>query len=299
MPHHVIQRQTFDTLLSEGLDHQVHYQKLKYLIEIDIQRLLVRILDECFPEDHLVKINQLEVDLGFIPFDNLEQELPKRLEAALQDALSPYLRPHIFRDSTQSANADHQIAKALSLFLARGLFPWWIGDQFKHQRNQHYRTAILSEGAGTAEILAQLQHSPAAQKRLVHQFEEMATILTIRSVEPVHADFIEQYARDLLTFQLEEQIVPASFSEFKKMRWELILMYLFVERGSVFNNKVFIKSTLLQLAARYNMDYQALLSILIEKRHRQSPGHKYRSNFPTLLLVLAEESWKMKPTQLT
>ncbi|MEO1414445.1 MAG: contractile injection system tape measure protein [Bacteroidota bacterium] len=297
MPHHVIQRQTFDTLLDEGLDHHMHYRKLKQLIEVDIQRILRQVLDTYFPADHRVQIDKLELDLGFLSYDNFEHELPKRLEAELTEALLPYLRPQIFDSHYEAANEGLQKAKALAIFLQSGLFPWWIGNQFKHQRNQHFQATFSASHAASEEIIRQLRQSASSRKRLVHQFDEIATRLTIRKVEPLDAPFIEQYAKDLLTIQLESKIVPVSFSAFKKLRWELILTYLFLERGNVFNNISFVKSTLLQLAGRYNTDYDSLLGFLLQKLHFQRPSHRFRSNFPSILLHLGEEIWGLTEGQ--
>ncbi|MEL6698597.1 MAG: contractile injection system tape measure protein [Bacteroidota bacterium] len=297
MPHHLIQRQTFDTLLDEGLDHHAHYRKLKQLIEIDIQRMLRQVLDTHFPADYRVQIDKLELDLGFLSYDNFEHELPKRLKAELTEALLPYLSSQTTDHQGQTVNEGLQKAKALAIFLQRGLFPWWIDDQFKHQRNQHFYAILSSSNDASHEIIHQLRQSASARKRLVHQFEERATLLTIRKVEPAHAPFIEQYAKDLLTFQLESQIVPVTFSVFKKLRWELVLSYLFLERGSVFNDISFVKSTLLQLAARYNTAYTSLLSFLLQKLNIQKPTHKFRSNFPNILLQLGEDVWGLTEAQ--
>ena len=297
MPHHVIQRQTFDTLLDEGLDHHAHYRKLKQLIEVDIQRMLRQVLDTHFPADYRVKIDKLELDLGFLSYDNFEHELPKRLQAELTEALLPYLSSQTTDHQDQTVNEGLQKAKALAMFLQRGLFPWWIDDQFKHQRNQHFYAILSASDDRSHEIIHQLRQSASARKRLVHQFEERATLLTIRKVEPAHAPFIEQYAKDLLTVQLESQIVPVSFSIFKKLRWELILTSLFLELESVFNEISFVKSTLLQLSARYNIAYTSLLSFLLQKLHVHKPTHTFRSDFPNILLQLGEDVWGFTEAQ--
>ena len=57
-----------------------------------LQEVLGRVMDELSPAGASHRLDRLEIELGEIPADRLERELPQRLERALREALPPLLR---------------------------------------------------------------------------------------------------------------------------------------------------------------------------------------------------------------
>jgi len=85
----------------------------------------------------------------------------------------------------------------------------------------------------------------------------------IKLAEPANATFILDQSRR--TVKIRESIPDLQIPEknLKAKSWEFILTYLFEDKGSQFNRKQFLRSTLDQFAAHYNLRYSSLLKYFI------------------------------------
>ena len=91
------------------------------------------------------------------------------------------------------------------------------------------------------------------------QIQEIVALL-----EPSNAPFIYQYANHLQEMRGEGSLkVSGSLLDLKKLKWEFILKALLADRGSLFNLKSFVKSTLSSLAVQFNIDFQTIVKFSI------------------------------------
>lgn len=91
--------------------------------------------------------------------------------------------------------------------------------------------------------------------------ENLLTI--VRLAEPANASFILDQSRRIVKIQESIPDLQIPKAELKVKSWEFILTYLFEDKGSQFNRKQFLRSTLEQFAAHYNLKYTSLLRYLI------------------------------------
>lgn len=85
----------------------------------------------------------------------------------------------------------------------------------------------------------------------------------VQRTEPSHAAFIIDHSTRLSQIKksIPDMQVPAA--DLRAKSWEFILTYLFEDKGSRFNRKQFLKSTLEQFAAHFNLNYTDLLNYFI------------------------------------
>ncbi|MCI4668286.1 MAG: contractile injection system tape measure protein [Bacteroidia bacterium] len=291
---HFIKRLKFDSKLEDGLDQQEFYLRLKILLDRKLNKILDEVLEAYAPASHHL-IDRIELDLKHINWDKFEEEFPAKLENELREQLSRLIPTAVQNQAprlSQKKGKKWPELRAILAFLQKGYFPWWVPKETWLEKSQVYEKLIQKKDSQTNSIIKQLRNSRSSQKRLVYQFEELSTLLTIRELEPENALFIEDYAADLLESHRIQPIVSTGFKEFKRVRWEIILNFLLAERGSFFNDKVFVKSTLTQLASRYNSTYTKVLDFLAVKLNDIAPHLKYRSNFSGILNFLVQDEWK-------
>lgn len=152
----------------------------------------------------------------------------------------------------------------LSLYLLSGSFT--PGATFIER---HYLIAVFLDLMATVpslmkELLLNMGEQAIVKKRLAHEFNDEVMKEAIRLIEPAGADFIINYSEVTLKIQEEKSIVKTEASVFKNVLWEFILTFLFSERGSVFNKKMFLESNVRQLARHYNIEFNILLSFLAQ-----------------------------------
>ncbi len=96
----------------------------------------------------------------------------------------------------------------------------------------------------------------------------------IALTEPADYNEIIEFNYELTTMQQTESLVRTGHSEFKRNLWFWIFNSLYSNAGSVFNRVEMMKSTLLQMAKNYNVEFSEILAALdkIVSDVAKSPG---------------------------
>jgi len=122
------------------------------------------------------------------------------------------------------------------------------------------------------------------RENIINRFSEEKIHTLIKIIEPENSEFIIRYSETLETNAKSPKTEITDIVQFKKIKWNLILTYLLVDKGSIFNNKEFLKYTIKKLSAHYNVKYTELINLLIKTIKE---GKKIRHN--NLLILLLEE----------
>ena len=177
----------------------------------------------------------------------------------------------------------------LEHFLLHGSLPWWrsgagfsadeIVDRLYRQNPEALR--LLITRLGRYEYI---------RRRLVFQLHTPGIQQIIEVLEPVEAAFIFGYHQQLVKIQAEEQVLQTETAVFEKEAWFFILTYLLDDRGSEFNRKSFVKSTLQKMAANFNVDYTGLLQLFYEAFRQLDRDESVISSLESVIHELAIEA---------
>jgi hypothetical protein len=111
----------------------------------------------------------------------------------------------------------------------------------------------------------------------------------VQILEPDEATFIFVYHADIIHVQETHPFYRQDIKEFEKNIWIFIFTYLLVDRGSNFNRKIFVRSTLTQMARQYNMEYGALITLLFRALEATNPALVRRSALSAIIQILFHE----------
>jgi hypothetical protein len=256
--------------------------KLKKIIEEECKRV-----DS--PDLHYA-VDLLDLDLGDIAEDELEQELPQKLAEALRKSLAGELENirnrsgangHVYRRTESTLRLLHH-------FLITGELPWNT-DAARGTASDWLDELIKSEPSELIRLLRRTAKHETIT-RLVQQFSDAQLAQLITVLEPSEARFILRYAANLQTVQQQQLPVNDSSAAFREVRWRVIFNYLLVERGSLFNRRMFVKSTIAQLAAHYNISYSELIRRLAIAARAATQQSGVFASLPKLLLELEFEN---------
>lgn len=118
-----------------------------------------RVCTELSGDEAVVRIDRLELDLGTVAADDLEDAFVARLELALRAALAKALR---------RTAGDQRVRASLELletFALTGSLPWWA----PHDREvvaHHFARAAVEAGADLKAFLRRIAHDPGALDRI-------------------------------------------------------------------------------------------------------------------------------------
>lgn len=256
--------------------------KLSRLYHQQIHGTLQDFFHKTLPEDLLIRKDSLLVDLGSMRYEQLESELPRRLQQALEELFAPLLSTEstalqLSGQGFESLSPEAGEQALLEFYLVNGTFPWQAavrhGLTWKvilsglYQRDRNHLGLLLQRLGRQVEV----------RKRLAFQSAEEDMEKVIIAIIPVEAPVILSYKKKITEVQQDKQLIKTGAGDFASAVSFFILNYLLEEQGSLFSQKMFIKSVLSQMAAHYNVSYLSVLAVLHESlivtRHQAATTH--------------------------
>jgi len=177
----------------------------------------------------------------------------------------------------------------LSAFLEQGVLPWSAGEIGAGGIDAIVAALIEDVPAELLALVRRLGQREAVRLRLASQLQDRAIERLVALLEPRHARIVLSHVSEIRRIQRRVAPVPAGGRAFRAAVWQFVLTYLLVERGSQFNRREFIKSTLAQMAARYRLSYAELLLRLVAAVRETSAKTAEVDPLGQLLLSLSDE----------
>jgi hypothetical protein len=221
------------------------------------------ILDKLCPPDQTLCIDQLQVDLGAVDYSDLEYELSAQFTKLLSEQLTALVSNRQFTSNIVFETGASTAARLrrLEFFLLNGYMPW-NHTAGEGSYNTMLRVQLQTDRNDTILLIRRLgRDEEAVRKRIAWQTEEPIMHKLVERLEPLHHKEIISFTNELQVLQRQKNLVTASQPAFKKDVWHWVLNYLLYEKSTLFNKLAFVKSSLQQMAAHYNMRYEELLSI--------------------------------------
>lgn len=271
---HSVGRLIWDTSFDDRQSAYQLQEDLSHWSKTALNPILEQAFHEHCPPGQIWRIDQLELDLGEIAFDELPTELPKRLRARLEEQLNRLLldaepqpeptdRPVLktgLPNNSQIVSHVHTLIDYVDCFLRTGTVPWWYSG---NQDN----AAILQQQLQNAPqqiaaIIRKAGQSETVRQRIVWQYQPVVLKKIVHVLETHHHDYIVAFSDQLIGLQAKTQQPRSDRLQFERQSWLWILTHLLVDRGSLFNTVFFVESTLKRMAASYQLDYLTLLQQL-------------------------------------
>lgn len=223
---HLIRQQylhvTVDGSEADGLALQA---RLSELCRHWLMPALEQTLDRHAPADGHLVIGHLEIDVGALPLDRLEQDLAGTVALALDKALLEQGSPdNVLRQTNQQA-----VTEAFLYFLKTGRLPW----SFRLPPGQDLEQALLEDwqslpaaplaSAGWRQVLA----LDLARQRLVSQFSADFLRAFLHRLSPADSQTGIRVLEKLLGPDTAPSRLPASQVKlFEKRLWAAALRHL-------------------------------------------------------------------------
>ncbi|TWF31839.1 hypothetical protein FHW36_11728 [Chitinophaga polysaccharea] len=278
MEEHIIRRYSFDITYDSRPRAFALQDKVSMLFRQSISTGMDALLQQLIPADMMASIDELVLDIGHIPFNELEAELPARILSALRQALSDLLHhnhagtQHSINGEITIRKGDERLLELLTFFLLQGVMPWWATAAERAQPGDMALQLSKTSPGKLADFLRNIGRSSAVRERIVWQFPVTVLQAIVEVLEPAEALFIIAGNREILLLQQQQQLLHTETSELEKALWLFMLTYLIMERGSNFNRKEFMRSNLLKLAGHFNLSYDTVLELFFEALSHYSTG---------------------------
>jgi hypothetical protein len=293
MQHHIVQYQVFDVAFTNAGRSYELQNKISDIFNNQLMDGMEQLFTRLVPDDTLLTLGDVDIDIGNISYNVLEYDLVDRILDELEREIN--YRLALIPSKNGDENSGQQLKKIetgytslLEYFLLTGAMPWWATGELLNDPVTIMEHLIAKDAAILKQLIINVGQHNYVRQRLVHQFSEQVIHSIITILEPGQAAFIFQYHASVVhTHRQEKLIEGATNTEFDKALWLFILTYILVDRGSIFNQKIFVKSTLGQMARHYNLSYAQILALLSKALASHNLTDVQNSN---LTLIISELS---------
>jgi hypothetical protein len=285
---HRIERLGFDVDVA-GLAAALELRgRLDDLARERLPLVIERGIEAAVPADLHIRLDRIELDLGALAAERLEEELPERLGRAFADALAEAIARA--RDAPDDGSrALSAAAAALEDFdeylvmgtaryapAARGSDPA-ASLRALIERQPEALTALLRRRARDRHVL----------ERLVLQSSEADLRALLAMLAPADAAVILAYQSDLQRLYWERRAPPAP-PDLPRALWVLTLEFILRDPGTQFNRRTFLAHLLEGVAAEEGIAYPALLALLRDILEQTRKKHPLTSSLPSVLEELLD-----------
>jgi hypothetical protein len=288
---HIVSKINWDLTFDKKEKIQDLQSKFGAWSKVDMLAEMNELFNGICPIDQTWKIDELEIDLGDLNYEDLEDELPKRFRLALYEKLVEMTYRSVRGDrKIQILDANSSLLELLSKYLISGYLPWnetgiiSINELFLGQYRNNQQNLI--------ERIKQLGKSERVRRRIAWQFNETSVKILVKEIEPNNYSEIFDFTDEFSKLQEKDSIVQTSTSEFRKTLWFWVLNHLFEERGTLFNRLAFMESTIEQMAQHYNLSFASLLVEIEMAVEKISKIYTLKSDFVKALQLISKRQSK-------
>ena len=272
---HIIQKQMMDIRLhSRDQSARAIQDAISSLCQRKVLPSLLRVCDGYSDENTVLKIDRLELEIPSLTPDELEEQLPLKIQEAFEKALTQGLAESAFYKSmARPSNENNSIPETVSLsdikaktvslkhskrelllrFLRTGNFPWWAVEKDWPEPEKLLEELLDDTDEKQQAFLEELLASESCKKRLTWQFSPALVRKVIHRWKPWYFAVVRKISRDLsaLFQQIDSSYTAADF-------WLAVLDYPDTEPYS-FQEEAFVENLIRQFAEALQQAFPELL----------------------------------------
>ena len=290
---HIIRKWTFDVEYADRESARYLQDKFSSLFNLHLSAAAEGVIDKVLSSTESVWIQELEIDLGTLPYTNFEQDiirlLPEALEKALREKIAKADQHNTSGEGLHFRNETARHYALMAHYLRTGSMPWWAQSEEGMQLEAIMLTLIADNPSRFAAFITNIAQQDYVLKRITWHFSRHVVEKIITSLEEAQATFILGYITGVITLHNRQPVIQNAQSEFERAVWLFVLTYLVTDNSGQFNRKQFIRRNLERLARHFNIDYFHLLYIFrkaIDTYRQYIPS----DSFVTFIQVLYEEN---------
>jgi hypothetical protein len=311
---HVIHKQTLEFTLRDKKNLSNFQQRLDRLYHTNILPDLDKLFSALTDPETIIRLGKVEIDLGTISVDNLENEVTEKVTKYLNEELSNRIH-HIHEPShsqekiSETRNAisgsvtslntqrnDRIISQETSLlellrhFLRTGIFPWWADKHEFASLEKIVAELITSKRHAMKLLLKEELSEEKSRHRLIYQFSDSFLLDVVTILMPEKGEQVQDWISDFHEIYKKNHHIIVSESEYRLFLWDALLKALISLYQKTFNEKEIFYSFFQIIAKRENIAYPGLLSSIQKTVEGLSESHfTFKSNLPHVIEILLRD----------
>ena len=205
MPDHIINKEIFEFTYSDTEYAFALQKQMNSGLQYKMQSLINHTLDSFNEDVETIRLDKLEIDLGKIPFEQLENMLPAKFQTEFKEKLySAIFEKDPFKNKTidkreLSDNVSDQL-ELLEIFLLSGSLPWWAGRAMDFSLKDVILLLVRKDPASLKSLLYKYINDEKITARLFYQTDTNTCfqIMELLGVTTDHISIIKNSLQKLI-----------------------------------------------------------------------------------------------------
>ena len=294
-----IQKLILDLLVRVNKSNNEVFDKFSSIANNSSIPIIQQYFDQIIPDDIVIEIDRLELNLGVIQYEELERVFNENLLNSLKNIFDQYFdqNGNITSDSNNLFKISQLPENHLALakyYLLFGRAPWWAYGNAVNI-NDLILKIINTSPNSLRLLLFEIGRNDEVRKRLAFSLQEDIIKKLVKILEPGDAEYIFTYHKTISKLNKEKQTVKVEEKQFNRSLWYLILTYIIYNRGGNFNRREFLKQNIHNVANLHNTSYQILLTLMynalkVNKLNNEFPNSSTTQLFDNILILIQEDN---------
>lgn len=195
MANHVVNSLNFEIKVATKSSFEVVSKEISALVSQNLGELIDEIFSEIYPEQHLLVINKLEIDLGNLRIDQLRGDLTQRFKSQFTLAFKEYLKSTSF----QISSSDEIPFLILDGYIRSGVRPQWLQAR-EANFHQHLVRAFEKNPRKFSTKIRGYLRNPTYKKRVLENFSEEMLMQSVLVEHPLNSEVLSDEIERLNDF---------------------------------------------------------------------------------------------------
>ncbi len=291
---HIIKEQEYEIDIENQEEAYELQSRISILQKSEIQDVLDRVLNRFDNSNFTYQFDLIELNLGAISKSNYENELVYRIEEELIKYLSYTIQENGNLREGKSSTHINQKLEALEHFLEKGYFAW--NTSYHFSPSKLFNELVQTQSIAITKLLRRLGKKERIRKRMISQYSDKMLETIVMLVAQKESDYIIAYKNNVIEQQEKKPLVKTNHYEFKTAIWEIVLAYLFSEKG-FYDKKNFLRFLIKKVAQKYTIAYHKLLIILSKAIQKDKRYRNKTIEFKNILIELTTEEVTQESSQ--
>ncbi len=236
MANHVVNSLNFEIKVATKSSFEVVSKEISALVNQSLGELIDEIFSEIYPDQHLLVINKLEIDLGNLRVDQLQGDLTQKFKRQFTAAF----KEHLKSTSVQISSSDEIPFLILDGYIRSGVRPKWLQAR-EANFHQHLVRAFEKNPRRFSSKVRGYLRNPIYKKRVLENFSEGMLMQSVLVEHPLNSEVLsDEIARlnDFFRQQYRHLDANSTSMLFKNMLVGILMYPQKINRLSVFRAAV-------------------------------------------------------------
>ncbi len=260
---HIIKRQVVELQIGGAIDAQQLQAEVSRIYRQRIMPLIDRYCSELSAPELIHRIDSLELNIGTIQPQHLEEELIAKVDNQLRALLAEQITADEQR--AESSGADRKTASHLelfSIFAQTGSVPWWADSSHPYLLANGLQYLMRNAPGPLRRLMQELAREQSFLQRIVRHFDDrlLANFAAVLAPSLSLTTFAHLVHDLVLVLQNVTSGAGQRETQLRHLIWGVILQQASLEEKQETTWPPFFQAVLIHIARERGFTYSALLS---------------------------------------